>query len=31
VRAVLVWTDVPDFMEIPASVLDASLTRVTRG
>jgi ATP-dependent helicase/nuclease subunit A len=31
VRAVLVWTDVPDFMEIPASVLDASLTRVTLG
>ena len=30
-RALLVWTDVPDFMEIPASLLDASLARVTLG
>src|SRR5262249_19659025 len=29
VRAVLVWTDVPDFMEIPASALDTAMARVT--
>jgi ATP-dependent helicase/nuclease subunit A len=29
VRALLVWTDVPDFMEIAASALDAAVDRVT--
>jgi len=29
VRAALVWTDVPDLMEMPAARLDAALTRVT--
>jgi ATP-dependent helicase/nuclease subunit A len=29
IRALLVWTDIPDFMEIPAAMLDASLARVT--
>lgn len=29
VRAALVWTEIPDFMEIPAATLDAALTRVT--
>ena len=29
VRAALVWTDVPDLMEIPAAMLDAALARVT--
>jgi ATP-dependent helicase/nuclease subunit A len=29
VRALLIWTDVPDFMEISAEVLDAALGRVT--
>jgi ATP-dependent helicase/nuclease subunit A len=30
-RALLVWTDVPDFMEIPDSILDAALSGVTLG
>ena len=29
VRAALVWTDVPDLMEIPAAMLDVALARVT--
>jgi ATP-dependent helicase/nuclease subunit A len=29
VRALLVWTEIPDFMEISAAALDASLARVT--
>ena len=29
VRAALLWTDVPDLMEIPAAALDAALPRVT--
>ncbi len=29
VRALLIWTDVPDFMEISADVLEAALGRVT--
>ena len=29
IRALLVWTDVPDFMEIPASALDAAVDGVT--
>jgi ATP-dependent helicase/nuclease subunit A len=29
VRAALVWTDIPDFMEIPPHALDAALARVT--
>ena len=29
VRAALVWTDVPDFMEIPGAALDAALARIT--
>jgi ATP-dependent helicase/nuclease subunit A len=29
VRAALVWTEIPDFMEIPAATLDAALARVT--
>ena len=29
IRAAVVWTEVPDLMEIPASMLDASLTRLT--
>jgi ATP-dependent helicase/nuclease subunit A len=29
VRTVLVWTDVPDFMEIPASLLDQALAAIT--
>jgi ATP-dependent helicase/nuclease subunit A len=28
VRAALVWTDVPDFMEIPGAALDAALERI---
>jgi ATP-dependent helicase/nuclease subunit A len=28
VRAALVWTDVPDFMEIPGTTLDAALARI---
>jgi ATP-dependent helicase/nuclease subunit A len=31
VRAALVWTEGPDFMEIPDAVLDAALARVTPG
>ena len=31
VRAALVWTEVPDFMEIPGPALDAALARVTAG
>jgi ATP-dependent helicase/nuclease subunit A len=31
VRAALVWTEVPDFMEIPDHALDAALARVTAG
>ena len=31
VRAVLVWTDGPDFMEIPARFLDASAGSLTPG
>jgi len=30
VRAILVWTDVPDFMEIPGEALDRAVDRVTR-
>ena len=30
VRAILVWTDVPDFMEIPGQALDLAVNRVTR-
>jgi len=30
IRALLVWTDVPDFMEIPGPELDAALARVKR-
>jgi ATP-dependent helicase/nuclease subunit A len=29
IRAALVWTDVPDLMEIPTPMLDAALARVT--
>ena len=29
VRAALIWTEVPDLMEIPAAALDAALARVT--
>jgi ATP-dependent helicase/nuclease subunit A len=29
VRAVLVWTDVPDLMEISSDLLDRALARVT--
>jgi ATP-dependent helicase/nuclease subunit A len=29
VRAVLIWTEAPDLMEIPAAALDAALARVT--
>jgi len=29
IRAALVWTDVPDLMEVPATKLDAALARVT--
>jgi ATP-dependent helicase/nuclease subunit A len=29
IRAALVWTDVPDLMEMPAAMLDAALARVT--
>ena len=29
VRAVLVWTDVPDLMELSADVLDAEIARLT--
>jgi ATP-dependent helicase/nuclease subunit A len=28
-RALLVWTDVPDFMEVPGSALDAALHQLT--
>jgi ATP-dependent helicase/nuclease subunit A len=28
-RALLVWTDVPDFMELPGAALEAALKRVT--
>jgi ATP-dependent helicase/nuclease subunit A len=31
VRAALVWTDVPELMEIPAAALDAELTRLRGG
>jgi ATP-dependent helicase/nuclease subunit A len=31
VRAALVWTDVPDFMEIPGDALDAALVRLRSG
>src|SRR5262249_44511773 len=30
IRALLVWTDIPDFMEISGPDLDAALARVTR-
>jgi ATP-dependent helicase/nuclease subunit A len=29
VRAALVWTDIPDLMEIPPAILDAALARLT--
>jgi len=29
VRAALVWTDIPDLMEIPPVTLDAALARLT--
>jgi thiol-disulfide isomerase/thioredoxin len=29
VRAALIWTDVPDFMELSSEALDAALARVT--
>jgi ATP-dependent helicase/nuclease subunit A len=29
VRAALVWTDIPDLMEIPHAILDAALARLT--
>jgi len=29
VRAALVWTDVPDLMEIPATALDSALATLT--
>ena len=29
VRAVLIWTDVPDLMELSADHLDAEITRLT--
>jgi ATP-dependent helicase/nuclease subunit A len=29
VRAMLVWTEIPDLMEIPAAMLDQALTRIT--
>ena len=29
VRAALIWTDVPDLMEVSAAALDAELARVT--
>jgi ATP-dependent helicase/nuclease subunit A len=29
IRAALVWTDVPDLMEVPAALLDDTLARVT--
>jgi ATP-dependent helicase/nuclease subunit A len=31
VRAALVWTELPDLMEIPAAMLDAALSRVLGG
>ncbi len=30
IRAVLIWTDVPDVMELSAASLDAALARVMR-
>jgi ATP-dependent helicase/nuclease subunit A len=29
IRAALLWTEVPDLMEIPATVLDAALAQLT--
>ena len=29
VRAALIWTEIPDLMEIPAAMLDAALARLT--
>jgi hypothetical protein len=29
VRAVLIWTDVPDLMELSAEALDAEVARLT--
>jgi ATP-dependent helicase/nuclease subunit A len=29
IRAALLWTDVPDLMEIPAAAMDRELTAVT--
>jgi ATP-dependent helicase/nuclease subunit A len=29
VRAALIWTDIPDFMEIPAAVMDRAFKEVT--
>jgi ATP-dependent helicase/nuclease subunit A len=29
IRAALIWTEVPDLMELSAEVLDAALARVT--
>jgi ATP-dependent helicase/nuclease subunit A len=31
IRAVLVWTEIPDVMELPAAMLDAAATRITSG
>ena len=31
VRAVLVWTEIPDLMELPAAMMDRALVRLTAG
>jgi ATP-dependent helicase/nuclease subunit A len=31
IRAALVWTELPDMMELPADMLDQALVRITSG
>jgi len=31
IRAVLVWTEIPDVMEVPAVMLDQAAARITAG
>jgi len=31
IRAALVWTEIPDLMEIPAAMLDRAIARITSG
>ena len=31
IRAALVWTELPDLMELPADMLDQALVRITSG